>query len=91
MQKYIDDDYAIVLGHPLRLGILCELSTGPKTVSELNKTFPVSQTNLSQHLKKMRELGFLSTKRKAQFIHYKISDKDLLVVSRAIKAKLYNE
>lgn len=48
------DEYAIALkaaAHPVRLEILRFLLSGPGCASSANKTIPVSQPNLSQHLK----------------------------------------
>jgi DNA-binding transcriptional ArsR family regulator len=57
-----------------RLMILCELSNGERSVSALEAVVPLSQSALSQHLAKLREGGFVATRREAQTIYYALSD-----------------
>ena len=62
------------LAHPLRLAVLCHLSNGPMTVSDLVTTTGVSQSSLSQHLAKLRMMGILNCERQGQHIHYRLAD-----------------
>ncbi|MFA7554665.1 MAG: metalloregulator ArsR/SmtB family transcription factor [Spongiibacteraceae bacterium] len=57
-----------------RLMLLCTLLEGEKSVSELNEQVLVSQSSLSQHLAKLREAGFVSTRRESQTIYYQLAD-----------------
>jgi DNA-binding transcriptional ArsR family regulator len=57
-----------------RLMILCVLSEGECSVGELNDSVPLSQSALSQHLAKLREAGFVATRREAQTIYYSLAD-----------------
>lgn len=57
-----------------RLMVLCVLVEGEKSVGELNDLIPVSQSALSQHLAKLREAGFVSTRRESQTIFYQLAD-----------------
>ena len=57
-----------------RLMILCELNNGERSVSALEAVVPLSQSALSQHLAKLREGGFVATRREAQTIYYALSD-----------------
>lgn len=43
-----------VLGHPVRLAILMELSLGPKCVTDIQELLEVPQANVSQHLAALR-------------------------------------
>lgn len=43
-----------VLGHPVRLAILTELSAGPKCVTDIQELVNVQQANVSQHLAALR-------------------------------------
>jgi ArsR family transcriptional regulator len=43
-----------VLGHPVRLVILTELSLGPKCVTDIQELVDVPQANVSQHLAALR-------------------------------------
>lgn len=62
------------LANSNRLMILCVLSEGEISVSDLNQRVPLSQSALSQHLAKLRSVGFVSTRREAQSIYYQLAD-----------------
>lgn len=62
------------LANAKRLMVLCALSEGELSVSELNEQIPISQSALSQHLAKLRDAGFVSTRRESQTIYYQLSD-----------------
>ncbi len=71
------------LANSHRLMILCELKDGERSVSALERVVPLTQSALSQHLAKLREGGFVTTRREAQTIYYSLSDSR---VSRLIEA-----
>jgi DNA-binding transcriptional ArsR family regulator len=58
------------MGNPHRLMILCQLVKGEKCVSELERIVGLSQSALSQHLAKLRQLKLVQTRRQAQTIYY---------------------
>jgi DNA-binding transcriptional ArsR family regulator len=62
------------LGNEQRLMILCHLLDGPLSVGELNQRVALSQSALSQHLARLRDLGLVSTRREAQTIYYSLPD-----------------
>jgi ArsR family transcriptional regulator len=47
------------MAHPVRLQILKLLMNGSLCAGKTNEQIPVSQPNLSQHLKKLREAGLI--------------------------------
>lgn len=55
-----------------RLLILCHLSRGEHSVSELCELVDVSQSALSQHLAKLRHDDLVKTRRDAQTIYYSL-------------------
>lgn len=67
-----------VLGNDRRLMILCELSTGEKTVGALESAVGLRQSALSQHLAKLRSEGLVSTRREAQHIYYQVTSEAAL-------------
>lgn len=73
------------IAHPLRLAILCELSAGPRNVSELLAVTGAPQSNLSQHLAKLRMLGILQCERRSQHIYYRLADPGYLGIVNALK------
>jgi len=62
------------LANSHRLMILCELKDGERSVSALERVVPLAQSALSQHLAKLREGGFVATRREAQTIYYRLAD-----------------
>jgi DNA-binding transcriptional ArsR family regulator len=68
------ESFLKLLANQKRLMILCVLSEGELSVGELNKRVPLSQSALSQHLAKLRAVGFVATRREAQAIYYRLSD-----------------
>jgi ArsR family transcriptional regulator len=48
-----------VLGHPVRMKIINLLRQGPSCASDTNTEIPISQPNLSQHLKALRKAGII--------------------------------
>ena len=69
-----------VMGHPLRLKILCFLSMGKRHVQEIITFVGSSQSNVSQHLFRLREQDVVSVSREANRIYYRISDDRLLLL-----------
>ncbi|WP_310533899.1 metalloregulator ArsR/SmtB family transcription factor [Novosphingobium sp.] len=63
-----------LLGNEKRLMVLCQLSEGELSVSELQMRVRLSQSALSQHLALLREQGAVTTRREAQVIFYRIAD-----------------
>ena len=68
------EDLLKALANSHRLMILCELKDGERSVSALEQVVPLAQSALSQHLAKLREGGFVTTRREAQTIFYSLSD-----------------
>jgi DNA-binding transcriptional ArsR family regulator len=74
------------VAHELRLSILCHLGEGPLTVSEIMALTGASQSNLSQHLAKMRMMGLLRCERKSQQVLYQLADPAFAQIIEALKA-----
>lgn len=62
------------LAHDGRLTVLCGLAEGERSVGELQRLVPLSQSALSQHLAVLRREGLVATRREAQSIHYRLAD-----------------
>ena len=61
------------LGHAQRLMILCHLSTGPKTVTEIEVKLGARQAAVSQHLARLRQDGLVTAERYGKSIVYDIA------------------
>ena len=64
------------LGHKGRLMVLCQLTSGEKSVGELSDSLHIPQSPLSQHLARMRKEGLVKTRRDAQTVYYSLKAED---------------
>lgn len=82
------------LGHPIRLKIVKKLLPCAKCVCELNDDIEFSQSNLSQHLKILRDAGVLESHRDGLKIIYTVCHKDiekLITTTEKIINNIVNE
>lgn len=61
-----------------RLLLLCQLSLGEKSVSELEELLDIRQPTLSQQLGVLRTEGLVNTRRDGKRIYYSVSDARVL-------------
>lgn len=66
-----------VLAEPARLGILNELRSGARSVSDLITATGLSQANLSKHLQVLHAHGFVSRERQGLFTIYQLADRSV--------------
>jgi DNA-binding transcriptional ArsR family regulator len=66
--------YLKALGHDGRLTILCHLTSGPKSVTELENLLSSRQAVVSQQLARLRLEGLVHARREGQAIYYSILD-----------------
>lgn len=71
------------LGHEGRLLILCHLSSGEKSVTELEGILDARQSAVSQQLARLRMQGLVNTRREGQMIYYSIKDRRILELLQA--------
>ena len=62
------------LSHEGRLMILCHLSSGEKSVTELEERLGARQAAVSQQLARLRLEGLVSCRRDGKAIYYSLSD-----------------
>jgi DNA-binding transcriptional ArsR family regulator len=74
-----------LLANAKRLMILCHLVKGEKSVGQLSDLVGLSQSALSQHLAKMRDLKIVDSDKQGQMVYYKISNHEV----EAILSTLY--
>lgn len=67
-------EFLKALSHEGRLMILCHLSTGEKTVTELEDLLGARQAAVSQQLARLRGDGMVTTRRVGKAVFYSISD-----------------
>ncbi len=73
------------MSNPARLMVLCQLTEGEKSVGELERAVPMSQSALSQHLALLRQRNLVQTRRAGQSIYYSLAG----IEASAILATLY--
>lgn len=62
------------LAHTARLVILCRLSEGPATVSQLEEMLNMRQASVSQQLARLRREGLVEATRDGRVIYYSLAD-----------------
>ena len=73
------------IAHPLRLQILCDLGQDERSVAEIVEQTQSTQSNVSQHLILLREIGVLSARRDANKVFYRVSNTKLLNIIRMMR------
>lgn len=76
------------LAHPVRLKILCCTLNQEQGVNDLAEFCGISQSAMSQFLKRMKAEGVLASRRDRNFVFYRVSDRKLLRLLGAVK-KIY--
>ena len=69
-----------LLGEPNRLRILCALGLECRPVSDIVKATGMTQTNVSFHLRLLREAGLVRPERRGPFVYYCLHDNELLEI-----------
>ena len=62
------------LANPVRLAILHTRKDGEKNVNELTDIIGISQSNLSQHLALMRQIGIVNTRKQGTSVFYSVTN-----------------
>lgn len=66
------------MSHPLRLKILCTLGDQEISVQDIVDSVGTSQSNISQHLAILRDKGILASRKAANKVFYRVSDRRTL-------------
>ncbi|MCT4509644.1 MAG: metalloregulator ArsR/SmtB family transcription factor [Tepidibacter sp.] len=66
------------MAHPIRLKIIKKLGDQKLCVCELKKDVEFTQSNLSQHLKILKDAGILESEKKGIWMHYRVKNKEIL-------------
>lgn len=62
------------MSHPLRLKILCAVGEQELAVQDIVNFVGTTQSNVSQHLAKLRDKDILASRRDANKIYYRVKD-----------------
>lgn len=76
-----------VLAHEDRLVLLCQLTRGEHSVSELEELVDLHQPSLSQHLGVLRREGLVETRREGKKIYYQLKSRKALAIIESLYAQ----
>ena len=79
-------DLLKALSHEARLVILCLLTEGEKSVSDLESLLAMPQAAVSQHLARLRYDNLVATRRDGRMIYYSIADGAATEIMQTLKA-----
>jgi DNA-binding transcriptional ArsR family regulator len=79
------------LAHPVRIKIVRTLRDGPLCVCTLNENVEFSQSNLSQHLKILKDAGILKSDKDGIRILYSIKDDEVKTLLNITDKMIRNE
>ncbi|WDC85113.1 metalloregulator ArsR/SmtB family transcription factor [Caloramator sp. mosi_1] len=65
------------LGHPIRYKIVKFLLDGPECVCKLNENIEFTQSNLSQHLRILKDAGIVKGEKVGLNIHYSLASEEI--------------
>ncbi len=77
-------EFLKALSHESRLLILCHLSDGEKSVTDLEELLNLRQSTVSQQLARLRLDGLVETRREGKTIYYNLANEDVRTVLGAI-------
>lgn len=77
-----------VFTSPKRLEIIDLLRDEEKSVNDLSASIGISQSNVSQHLAKLREKGVVAVRREGNNMYYSISNPKILDACRLMREVL---
>jgi DNA-binding transcriptional ArsR family regulator len=73
-----------MMAHHQRLRILCLLMEGERSVLSLAAAANLTQPAMSHHLKKLRDAGFVGTRRDGQTIYYSLNGPEVETVLKTL-------
>jgi DNA-binding transcriptional ArsR family regulator len=79
-------EFLKALAHETRLLVLCILSEGEKSVSELEHMLGLRQPAVSQQLARLRADGLVTTRRDGKIIYYSLASEQARSIVGAVHA-----
>ena len=76
-----------VLGHPVRLKIVCGLVAQKACVTDIYKCLNMPQATVSQHLSLLRNKGILKAERDGVRMQYHVVNKDVIKLVNTLLKK----
>jgi DNA-binding transcriptional ArsR family regulator len=79
-------DLLKALSHEARLVVLCILSEGEKSVSELEEILELPQAAVSQHLARLRFDRLVNSRREGRMVYYSIASPEVRTIIETLYA-----
>lgn len=79
------------LGHPSRIRIIQTLTPEGKCVRELERLLGIKQSNLSQHLRMLKDRGVVECEREGMKVCYRIKNKKIIKVIDCANKFFFNQ
>jgi ArsR family transcriptional regulator, virulence genes transcriptional regulator len=73
------------IAHPIRMNILCYLMDGEKNVTEIEKEFGSTISNISQHLTVLRKANIINRRKEANYMFYSLKDNTIQTLMETLK------
>ncbi len=80
-------EFLKAISHEIRLLAICNIGEGELSVHEMEERCCTSQSNLSQHLGKLRDRGVLVTRKEGNQVFYRLKDKKTLQLIKVLMDK----
>lgn len=87
----LQSSFCSIFASPIRLKIFFLLDAGEKSVGEIAEKLELSLPNLSQHLRIMRDLGAVRTKKSGRIVYYSNANPKFFEGSKLIQEGLIEE
>ena len=85
-EKYIEKaDFLKVLADSNRLQIIDMLSCGEMCVCKILEKFDITQPTLSHHLKVLSDYGIVTSRKEANWIHYKLNEEKIKEITEFLQ------
>jgi len=84
-------EYCKVVANESRLAMLYELKEGELSVGDLAERVGLSLTNVSQHLRVMRDRGLVNSRRDGRTVYYSVANQKLVTACQLIREALVEQ
>jgi ArsR family transcriptional regulator len=73
------------LAHETRLLAVCPIGDGERTVQQLEEFLGASQSNVSQHLARLKAAGILASRREGKQVFYRVRTPEMFGLVHALQ------
>jgi len=78
-------EFCLVFSNPVRLRLLFLLGEGERSVTEMAEAVETPLPTVSQHLRVMRDLGCLQTRRDGRTVFYRLANRKFLRAANLVR------